>query len=184
MWPQGRRGTTAGTVRLRFKVPSLRSESLGNALAAKVQSLAQAGGGKVFPRPILASSSSEPRPSLVGAKVRASSEPGHPKVPRESRQPHRRHLKPLTQCRVRIPRQRRLLGTALLQQRLGMGDGTSSCGSQKMGHTDHKKSTTPEHKGAGGSEHKESRRAEGGQTTRKAQGRGGRGVDSRGAHPH
>ena len=36
-------------------------------------------------------------------------------------------------------------------------------GRKKMGHTDHKKSTTPEHKGAAGSEHKESRRAEAGQ---------------------
>ena len=85
------------TMPVKFKVPNLRSESLGNALAAKVQSLVQPGGGKVFPRPILASSSSEPRPSLVGAKVRASSEPGHPKVRRESRQPNR-HLKPLTHC--------------------------------------------------------------------------------------
>ena len=44
---------TFGTVLNTFKAGSLRSESLGNALSAKVQSLAQAGGAKVFPRPIL-----------------------------------------------------------------------------------------------------------------------------------
>ena len=39
--------STSGTVLVTIKVPNLRSESLGNALAAKVQSLAEPAGAKV-----------------------------------------------------------------------------------------------------------------------------------------
>ena len=60
---------------VKIKVAKLRSESLGNALAAKVQSLAEPASDKVFPRPILASSSSEPRPGIVRASSELRSEP-------------------------------------------------------------------------------------------------------------
>ena len=58
-------------MRLRFKVANLRSENLGNALAAKVQSLAQAGGAKVR-------ASTKP---AFESLLRILGQPGHPRVP-------------------------------------------------------------------------------------------------------
>ena len=64
-------------------MPNLRSESLGNALAAKVQSLAQAGGAKVR-------ASTEPAP----LRFRVSPKPGGAKV----RSPRGRRLRGWLPC--------------------------------------------------------------------------------------